>query len=125
MDNDYKNARRRYRRRLAKQLVLQAERVCESLDKEPKVAQEVLDRMMKAIFDLRHDERNVLSRSNDLVKHLRDCAKGAPYVEQDEETPSLLVLEGIFDLSKLSKRVFWYDHREVIKDEIQEIHQCL
>lgn len=117
--DEYENARRRFRRRLARQLVLQAEAVCESLDKEPAKAQEVLSRMLRNVIELRQDERGAEERNNDLLKHLRDCAKAAPYVEQDEENQNVLVLEGIFDLKKLSKRMFWYGHKEAMERELQ------
>jgi hypothetical protein len=125
MDNDVKNAKRRYRRRLAKSLVLSAEVVCESLDKEPKRAQEALSRLMRAVIELSEETKINEEKREDLIQHLRDCAYGAAaYVERDDESVNLVVVEGTFDLKKLSKRMVWYGYQEAAQQELTEIRQC-
>lgn len=125
MSDEYRNAERRHRRRLAKALVLQAEIVSESHEKDPARMQEALGRMLKTVMELRVDSRVADTRRSDLVEHLRDCAYGTAYVEQDDESVNLLIVEGTFDLSKLNKRMVWKGLDEAQAEEVQEIHACL
>jgi hypothetical protein len=46
-------------------------------------------------------------------------------VEQDDESVNLLIVEGTFDLSKLSKRMVWKGLDEAHTEELKEVHQCL
>ena len=125
MSDELRNARKRYKRRLAKALVLQAEIVSESHDKDPQRAQAVLARMLSTVMELRVDDRIVDTRRADLVGHLRACAYGTAYVEQDDESVNLLIVEGTFDLTKLNKRMVWKGLDEAQAEEVQEIHACL
>lgn len=122
-DSEYINARRRYRRRLAKRLVLEAEIVSESHSKEDVTKfQETLDRMLKTIIELRTDPRDAQTKRVDFIEHLKHCAYGAAYVEQDDEQKNLLIVEGTFDLSKLSKRMVWGSYEKAEQEELKEVH---
>jgi hypothetical protein len=123
VNDDYRNATRRYRRRLAKALTLQAEIVSESHSKEDTTRMHAaLDRMLKTIMELRVDERDAQTRRVDFIEHLKHCAYGAAYVEQDDEQKNLLIVEGTFDLSKLSKRMVWGSYEKAEQEELREIH---
>ena len=118
------NVDKRYRRRLAKALVLQAEVVCESHDIDPKRAHAALDRMLETVIALRK-ETELEQRREDFVRHLADCGYGQVYVERDDESVNLIVVEGSFDLKKLSKRMFWFKYEDVRQQGLEEKHQCL
>lgn len=123
MNTEYNNARRRYRRRLAKALTLQAEIASESHKAEDVVKfQATLDHMLKTIMELRVDDRDAQTRRIDFIEHMKHCSYGAAYVEQDDEQKNLLIVEGTFDLSKLSKRMVWSSCQEAEQEELQEVH---
>jgi hypothetical protein len=121
--------RKRRRSKLVRDLVLMSKVVCESHNKDAEREQEVLGRMLNVILDLTTSNTMSDTRREAFADHLRACAIGGrPQVGyDDDEGVNVLYVDGMFDVSELSKRICWADavmqrHLELKGESVGESH---